>query len=87
MAEKRLIDANAYAFPGDLIYEPTIDAVEVVRCRDCKYVRETGKNCFGKDFVICDHPDLEWDVECFDHWLGRYPDDFCSQGERRDADV
>ena len=26
----RLIDANAYAYPGDLINEPTIDAVEVV---------------------------------------------------------
>lgn len=26
---KRLIDANAYAYPGDLINEPTVDAVEV----------------------------------------------------------
>lgn len=33
----RLIDADAYQFPGDLIYEPTIDAVEVVRCWDCKF--------------------------------------------------
>ena len=31
--EKRLIDANAYAYPGDLINEPTIDAVEVVHGR------------------------------------------------------
>ena len=34
--EKRLIDANAYAYPGDLINEPTVDAVEVVRCCSCK---------------------------------------------------
>ena len=26
----RLIDADAYQYPGDLIYEPTIDAVPVV---------------------------------------------------------
>lgn len=31
----RLIDADAYAFPGDLVDEPTIDAVQVVRCKDC----------------------------------------------------
>ena len=44
--EKRLIDANAYAYPGDLINEPTIDAVEVVRCKDCKHhIR-----------MICNHP-------------------------------
>ena len=35
--EKRLIDANAYAYPEDLINEPTVDAVEVVRCKDCKH--------------------------------------------------
>lgn len=33
----RLIDADAYAFPGDLVDEPTIDAVQVVRCKDCAY--------------------------------------------------
>ena len=33
----RLIDAGAYEFPGDLVNEPTIDAVEVVRCKDCKH--------------------------------------------------
>lgn len=31
----RLIDADAYQFPGDLVNEPTIDAVPVVRCKDC----------------------------------------------------
>lgn len=31
----RLIDADAYQYPGDLINEPTIDAVPIVRCRDC----------------------------------------------------
>ena len=35
----RRIDADVYAFPGDLINEPTIDAVQVVRCKDCKYFK------------------------------------------------
>lgn len=33
----RLINADAYAYPGDLVNEPTIDAVEVVRCKECIY--------------------------------------------------
>ena len=48
----RLIDADAYAYPGDLINEPTIDAVPVVRSRWVKsefdgYVKcESCKNCY-----------------------------------------
>ncbi len=34
--EKRLIDANAYAYPGDLINEPTVDAVEVEKYNDLR---------------------------------------------------
>ena len=30
MAVVRLIDANAYEYPGDLIHMPTIDAIPVV---------------------------------------------------------
>lgn len=33
MAEMRLIDADAYEYPGDLIHMPTIDAVPVVHGR------------------------------------------------------
>ena len=39
MSEMRLIDANAYEHPGDLIHMPTIDAVPVVHGR----WEETGK--------------------------------------------
>ena len=42
MDQKRLIDANAYAYPGDLINEPTVDAVEVVRCKDCEHWHHSG---------------------------------------------
>ncbi len=42
----RYIDADAYAFPGDLIDVPTADVVEVpCRCIKCKFY----------NYGICDH--------------------------------
>lgn len=49
---------------------PTIDAVPVVRCKDCKHFR-------FEEFSICIHPVKG--LVCPD------PDDFCSYGERRDG--
>ena len=46
-----------------------------VRCKDCKYYTE--------EEFRCDHPELNWEVECYDHWIDCNPDDFCSKGERR----
>ena len=61
---------------------PTVDAVEVVMCKDCKYYCQDKING-----VICRHPALDFDTECFDHWINTNPDDFCSYGEkRRDKD-
>ena len=49
----------------------TIDAVPVVRCRDCKWWHE------DDDVGHCDNPD----------GLDNYakPDDFCSYGERKEG--
>lgn len=47
--EKRLIDADAYAFPGDLINEPTVDAVEVVHGRWVWDVETHGDPMYGID--------------------------------------
>lgn len=58
------------------VAEP-VDAVEVVRCKDCKYYTSEKKRC--------DHQCLEWDVECYDLWLETEPEDFCSYGERREG--
>ena len=54
---------------------PTIDAVEVVRCKDCKYAEVYD----GYYTQVC----------CENSVIGGYgelwsPDDFCSYGERRD---
>ena len=57
----------------DLIEKaPTIDAVPVVRCRECKWWQE------DDDVGHCDNPD----------GLDNYakPDDFCSYGEKEGAD-
>ena len=56
---------------------PTVDAVPVVRCKDCKYLnRKTSVGGFCKcGEVNGGRP------------FGRVNDDFCSYGERRDSDV
>ena len=50
---------------------PTVDAVEVVRCRECKH-------CDPENYH-CDHP-MGTAAP-----LKRKPDDFCSYGERKDG--
>ena len=60
------------AFIPRLIDEqPTIDAVPVVRCRECIYC-----SWHGDDLVHCDN--FERDM---------MPDDYCSVGERKEANT
>lgn len=63
--------------------QPTADVVEVVRCKDCKYYTAHYYGSYG-DYGRCDHPQQEYDIECFDMWVSTNPDDFCSYGERRE---
>lgn len=53
---------------------PTVDAVEVVRCKDCKY---------SEDYLMgglwCNHPDNR-------NPLGCRPNDYCNDGERKCAE-
>lgn len=51
---------------------PTVDAVIVTRCKDCKYLVNATVNDNG--FLICDVSDMEI-----------APDDFCSYGEPKEA--
>lgn len=67
-----------YAYPAmDIIKAvPAADVAEVVRCRDCKYVRPTVQACDGRQVGIwCYLRDADDIGE----------DDFCSQGERKDG--
>ena len=46
---------------------PTVDAVEVVRCKECRYSKE--------------YSDKQFTCKWFDTLV--FPNDFCSNGERR----
>lgn len=47
------------------------DEIRVVRCKDCKHWRNSGKNMFGSDYGTC--------VECL---MDTKEDFFCGFGER-----
>ena len=84
--EKRLIDANELrtqfddippyiGLAGSLVQQyidnaPTVDAVEVVRCKDCKH--------YDKDALWCNINSPMFSEE-HHNW---YEDDFCSIGEK-----
>lgn len=55
---------------------PTVDAVPVVRCKDCKYSCKdgNGRSCEGYWYELS-----EYDITVKD-------DDFCSYGEGKDYD-
>ena len=52
---------------------PTVDAVEVVRCKDCKY--NDHKKAFRTEGIWCCYWGIDPD-----------PNDFCSYGERREGE-
>ena len=60
--------------------QPTVDAVEVVRCRDCKYWKPSGSKA-GNSFA-----DMEYIGGCEFTNYCRRESDFCSYGERKDGD-
>ena len=55
---------------------PTIDAVEVVRCKDCRHnPKYTRDYMYGLCVCCCEDDQYSWTPE---------DDDFCSYGERRE---
>lgn len=62
-----------------ICHAPTIDAVPVVRCRDCKWFNHYTMECESDD-VATDHEG----GASFSLNFG--PDDFCSYGQRKEAD-
>lgn len=86
---KRLIDADAFLEKMkrtsryfDVVFDveemPTVDAVEVVRCRKCKHHYWEQEPCHGKSVHYCKLPHMR-DVEVF-------KDFFCYYGERKEGD-
>lgn len=82
--KKRLIDANelikeanadgayGYVDAKQIADAPTVDAVEVVRCRECKYCDPENHHCDHHMGTVAP--------------LRREPDDFCSYGEQKEGD-
>lgn len=63
-------------------YAPTIDAVPIVRCKNCKYSREKDKQeskYLDPDALICTNGSF-----FNDGWNPVWPDDFCCYGEKKD---
>lgn len=57
---------------ADATDAPTIDAVEVVRCKDCKHKVLTEDGEYNTEDIVCDY----WSSD------GLNASDFCSYGER-----
>ena len=57
---------------------PTVDAVEVVRCKDCKYHYWEQEPCHGKTVHYCELPHMRG-IEIFKEF-------FCYYGERKEGD-
>ena len=81
-SEKRLIDADAFLEKMkctsryfDVVFDveemPTVDAVPVVRCRECKHCDPENHHCDHHMGTAAP--------------LRRKPDDFCSYGERKEG--
>ena len=56
---------------------PTVDAVEVVRCRECKHHCWVQEPCHGKSVHYCKLPHMRG-IEIFKEF-------FCSYGERKEG--
>ena len=87
-SKKRLIDADAFLEKMkrtsryfDVLFDveemPTVDAVEVVRCRECKHHYWEQEPCHGKSVHYCKLPHMRG-VEVF-------KDFFCYYGERKEG--
>lgn len=86
----RLIDADAlieealtegaygYVDAKQIADAPTVNAVAVVRCKDCKHWN-IHKGNDPTQLYFCNFDNL-WSKPC------RAPYDFCSHGERKDGD-
>ncbi len=68
-----------YGFVVDketIVGEPPVDAVPVVRCKDCWKREKFEEGSEGRTWALC------YEVSGY-----VYEDDFCSNGERKDNDL
>ena len=79
--DQRIAHPNAYHLTNyaTLILQeaPTVDAVEVVRCRECKHHCWVQEPCHGKSVHYCKLPHMRG-IEIFKEF-------FCYYGERKEG--
>ena len=66
---------DPYEFAEMVATAPTVDAVPVVRCRQCEYYKREGRRCWGR----C----LYWEYEMCGETVTVGENEFCSNGKRR----
>ena len=90
---KQLVDEEWFdcqeksSFFDEIDRTPTIDAMPVVRCKDCKHKPiDTGGKEYGEDLSFDD--DYKCPCRCEDPFYSWMPEDdwFCANGERRGDD-
>jgi len=71
-------------YKDDVDNAPSVDAVEVVRCKDCIHKPRGTRNKHDMEF-----PDEICPCQCEDYWYSWMPDDdwFCANGERREDET
>ena len=79
MYEANSDGAYGYVDAKQISDAPTVDAVEVVRCRECAHWKPTGSKA-GNSFS-----DMEYIGGCEFTKYCRRESDFCSYGERKEG--
>ena len=79
MHEANSDGAYGYVDAKQISEAPTVDAVPVVRCRDCQHWKPTGSKA-GNSFS-----DMEYIGGCEFTNYCRRESDFCSYGERKEG--
>lgn len=70
---------------GMVIVSPIVDAVEVVRCKDCYYCFTV--KSFGKEYLYCDAFCEHAEGDLIGVSLMVEPNHYCSWGERREDET
>lgn len=84
-----MLDNDEHMVEDILRKQPTIDAVPVVRCKDCRYsepMKKHGVCKFGENALICTQCRGD-DGYGYEGISVIYPDDYCSDGELKDGEA
>ena len=84
--QKDWCDICDYAYLIDEMKKvPTVDAVEVVRCRDCKWWDEDDNDLYGYCMAMKHgYMSANWEIGIYRKYKGDF---YCADGERREDET